>query len=259
MKLAASHIGWAPGDDEAALALLQKYGFAGLEVAPTRVAGPDPYEKPAEAAVFAGTMQEGYGLTICSLQSIWFGQAGNMFGAEREDLLDYSKGAIRFAKAAGAGNLVFGSPKNRVLPAGKSPDDALPFFKELGDYAAAHGTCLALEANAAAYGTNFMNHTDEALAMAEKVGSPGCRVNFDFGTLLLNGEDVAVLHGQVHRVNHVHISEPYLAMLEKRPQHRALAALLRAEGYVGYVSIEMKERPLDEVEQALAWVAEVFA
>ncbi len=259
MKLAASQIAWTPAQEREALSILRRAGFAGLEIAPTRIAGPTPYGRLAEAAVFAGAVRDEYGLAVCSLQSIWYGQAGNMFGAERDYLLDYTKGAIRFAKAVGAGNLVFGCPKNRVKPNGAKDAEAVPFFRELGACAAEHGTCLALEANPAVYGTNFMNATKDALAVAKAVGSAGCKVNFDFGTFLANGETLDALRGHVGELNHVHISEEGLAVLQKRPEHAELAALLRGEGYDGYVSIEMKAQPLSAIESTVAYVAEVFA
>ncbi len=258
MKLAVSQIAFDAGVENEALAMLQQAGYTGLEIAPPRVAGPQPYDKPAEAAVFAGRMMDEYGLHLCSMQSIWFGQAGSMFGAERAFLLDYTKSAIRFAKAAGIPSLVFGCPKNRNLPAGVPDTEAESFFRELGDYAAAHETCLSLEANPALYGTNLMNRTAEALAMARRVHSPGCRVNLDFGTLVANGESPASLRGHVGEIQHVHISEPNLLPIEKRPEHAELAEILRQEGYAGYVSIEMRQQPLERLGEVMAYIKEVF-
>ncbi|MDL2253355.1 sugar phosphate isomerase/epimerase [Ruminococcaceae bacterium OttesenSCG-928-I18] len=259
MKLAASHIAWNAGQDEQAFSLLREYGFSGLEIAPTRVAGPMPYERLAEAAVFAGRMADGYGLRVCSMQSIWYGQLGSLFGAEREELLEYTKAAIRFARAAGIPNLVFGCPKNRILPKGGREEEAVGFFRQVGEYAAEQGTCFALEANPALYGTNFMNHTADALAMARRVDSRGCKVNLDFGAIVANGEDLGALQGRIGEINHVHISEPNLVAIEERPEHRYLAEMLREEKYEGYVSLEMREQPLEVVKKSLAWLAEVFA
>jgi sugar phosphate isomerase/epimerase len=192
------------------------------------------------------------------MQSIWFGQNGSIFGPERRALLAYTLRAIEFAKAAGCGNLVFGCPKNRVLPENADSGTAVPFFAELGAAAAAAGTVVALEANPPLYGTNFINTTLQALDMARQVASPGFKVNLDVGTLIANGESAAGLAGQVCAFSHVHVSEPGLAMLEKRPLHRELAALLRHEGYAGYVSIEMKAAAPGELERALDYVAGVF-
>jgi sugar phosphate isomerase/epimerase len=258
MRLAASQIAWEPGAETAALALLAGYGYVGLEIAPTRVAGQCPYDRPAAAADYARAVRERHGLAVCSMQSIWFGQSGSLFGPERQALLAYTLKAIGFAKAAGCGNLVFGCPKNRVLPEDASPDEAVPFFAELGAAAAAAGAVVALEANPPMYGTNFINTTPQALAMARRVASPGFKVNLDVGTLIANGEGTAELAGQVYALSHVHVSEPGLAAPEKRPLHRELAALLRHEGYAGYVSIEMKAAKPGELERALEYVAGVF-
>lgn len=259
MKLAVSQIAFAPEEEQQAFGLLHGLGFAGLEIAPTRVAGPQPYSSPDKAAAFALELQTGFGLAVCSMQSIWYGQTGNMFGAQRQHLLQYTKAAIKFARAAACPNLVFGSPKNRVLPQGQTEADALPFFAELAAFAHQNGCVLALEATPPVYGTNFMNTTAQALAMVKQVNHPGCKLNLDFGTVVINEEDLACLQGQVQHIHHVHISEPQLAMVQPRAGHKALAALLKQEGYAGYVSIEMKQQPLAMVQKAAEYVAEVFA
>lgn len=258
MRLAASQIGWEPAVEQAALEILRQAGYTGLEIAPTRVAGEKPYNDPEAAANFAAAMKRAFSLSICSMQSIWYGQSGSIFGPERDFFIEYTQKAILFAQAAGCGNLVFGCPKNRVLPEGRTGDEAVDFFRQLGGFAARHGAVVALEANPPLYGTNFINTTEEALAMAKRVDSPGFKVNLDMGTIIENGEQVAALAGHVAEINHVHISEPNLVLIEERPQHQALAALLRAEGYGGYVSIEMKAQPLDALKRTAAYVAEVF-
>ncbi len=257
-KLAVSHIAWQEEEEQAALALLKKYGFQGLEIAPPRVAGKTPYELPQKAREYAQYVQREFGLQLCSMQSIWFGKTGSMFGPEREALLAYSMQAIHFAKEAGIPNLVFGCPKNRVMPEGVAQDDAASFFKHLGDEAFKVGTCFSLEANPALYGTNFMNHTEEALDMAKRVNSPGCKVNFDMGTVVANGETLHSLQGRVAEIQHVHISEPELRAIERREVHKELAGILREEAYEGFVSVEMKSQPLPKLEETLAYMREIF-
>lgn len=258
MKLAMSQLAWNQEEESEALALLQKYGFCGVEIAPTIVAGETPYQHPEKARQYAQQVQQNFGLTVCSMQSIWYGQQGNLFEGQRQELLEYTKKAIEFAQAAGAGNLVFGSPKNRIKPPESPLEPAIAFFKELGDFAALHNTVLALEANPAVYGTNFMNTTPQAFGVMQQVNSPGCRLNLDVGTILINEEPMEFVGEILPWVNHVHISEPQLALLQKRPQHKELASLLRQAGYGGYVSVEMKQQPLVAIEQTAAYIAEVF-
>ena len=42
-------------------------------------------------------------------------------------------------------------------------------------------------------------------------------------------------------INHVHISEPNLKVIEKRNLHREVIEILSKEGYNRYISIEMQK------------------
>lgn len=261
MRLSVSNIAWDRERDEEMYAAMRELGFTGLEVAPTRILDMPVYDKIGEAAAFAKDVKMRYGLDISSLQSIWFGRRENLFGSpqERGFLLDYTFRAIDFASACGCRNLVFGCPKNRNLrDAGQMPA-AVEFFRALGDRAAKRGTVVALEANPASYGTNFINETRQAARLAERVASPGFRVNLDFGAMLENGEDPDSLADCLHLVNHVHISEPGLGPVAPREGHRKLAGLLEKGGYAGYVSLEMKKTgdPRD-VLSAMGYLRDVF-
>ncbi len=259
LKLAASHIAWTAEEEEGAMLLLKQFGFQGLEIAPPRVAGTEPYECPQKVADYARRVHREYGLKVCSMQSIWFGKTGSLFGAERAALLAYSKQAIRFAGAAEIPNLVFGCPKNRIVPKGVGEDEAISFFRELAEEAENEHSCFSLEANPPLYGTNFMNTTNAALEMARRVNHAGCKVNLDVGTMIENEESVEILRGRVREINHVHISEPNLVPIQKRKLHQGLGQLLREEGYAGYVSIEMKSVPRAVLEETLSYICEAFA
>lgn len=262
MKLAASQIAWAPPDERGALAILKENGFAGLEVAPARVTGPEPYESPAEAAVFAAAVAEEYGLAVCSLQGLWWGLLGSIFGAGREDISQATRGAIRFAKATGAGNLVIGGPAQRVIPAemdrAEAEEGAVNLFREWAGYAALHDCRLGLEALPTSFPTNFINATEDAFTIASRVDSPGCGVNLDTATMLVGGEAPDILRGRVDAISHVHVSEPDGRALSRWDWHAQLAAVLREEGYTGYVSIEMGQQPLEALKAVAARFAGVF-
>ena len=57
----------------------------------------------------------------------------------------------------------------------------------------------------------------------------------------------------------MHISEPGLAPIQMRPEHKELALLLGAVGYQGYVSVEMGCTDLETIRRTLDYIAEVFA
>ena len=261
MKLSISNIGWDASADKQMYKELSRFGFQGLEIAPTRIFLTDPYEHLDQAKVWAEDIHKEYGLTIPSMQSIWYGRQEKLFGtdAEREALTAYTKKAIDFAASIGSHNLVFGCPKNRVLPDGADPGIAKDFFASIADYAQNSSTSIGLEANPPIYGTNYINTTAEALALVHELDRSSFQLNLDVGTMVENGESVDILAGQVRFIGHVHISEPYLKPVNKRPLHQDLADLLRTEGYSGFVSIEMgKTEDLAVLREKMAYMKEIF-
>ena len=256
MLLSISNIAWGASDDETMVEFLRQRGFDGLEIAPTRVFPAPAYDNdPSE---FMGAIEP---LAISSMQSILFGKTENIFSGlpEYRELLGYTKKAIDFAAGLSCGNLVFGCPKNRD---GYSPafrDTALSFFRELGEYAQAMGTVLALEPNPTIYGTNFINTTTEAFDFVREADTPGLMVNVDLGTIIHNGEGLDFVGRDIHLINHIHISEPNLVPIERRPLHADLAAMLRQNSYSKYVSIEMKAQDnINIVKDVICYVQDVF-
>lgn len=263
MRLSVSNIGWSAENDGAVYDLMEKFGFEGLEIAPTRILPEAPYDRTDEAAQWAYSLRKSTGLTVCSMQSIWFGRSENIFGApeEREALAAYTAKASRFAQAVGCGHLVFGCPRSRNMPDGADPQTAVGFFRRIARDAASCGAVVGMEANPPIYNTNYINDTPAALRLVDEVGEEGFLLNLDVGTMVQNGEPAALLRGAVGKVHHVHISEPGLAPVEPRRLHGELCDVLRAEGYDGFVSIEMKntgDGDLSRLEAAMRYVKEIF-
>lgn len=257
LRLAVSNIGFAAEEDEKVWRFMQRLGYEGLEIAPTRLVGTRPYTKNVQAQRKAQNLQDLYGLCIPSMQSIWFGQSGNIFyPVQAVRLADYTRRAVDFAVAVKCPSLVFGNPRQRRMREGDKQDDVLNFFAEICSYACQKGVHIALEANPACYGTNFCNTTSEAFVFASRV--PGLKVTYDLGTLLTNNESLDLLFEHLDQVNHIHISEPELAPIQVRGIHRDLAEGLRKASYEGFVSVEMKTQNLSVVEKVLGDVAEVF-
>lgn len=262
MRLSISNIAWEANQDKALYQEMRRSGYSGLEIAPTRLFSEHPYSRQKEASFWAGDLYAGYGITVSSMQSVWYGRKERLFGTEEERniLLSYTMEAIDFAQAIACRNLVFGSPVNRNLKAGEDAEAAIPFFRKLGDYAASHGTVLSLEANPSVYRTNFMNTTKEAIEIARKVDSEGIRVNLDLGTVICNGEKLQELGKDWKWIHHIHISEPYLKPVQPGKIHKELAELLAAcNGYGGYLSIEMgKGLSVEEIAAVMKKVRDIY-
>ena len=261
MKLSISNIAWSAEYDYDMHNYISKTGFSGLEIAPTRILPENPYDKLDAAKRFSDELKTQYNLDISSMQSIWFGKTENLFGSaeERRILIDYTKKAIDFAAVVNCKNLVFGSPKNRIIENDDQYPLAVSFFRELGDYAYKNRTVLSIEPNPSIYGTNFINNTNQAFELTKIVKSKGFMVNIDLGTIIQNNESLRILDDNTLLINHVHISEPNLATIEKRAKHIELAELLANCGYNNFVSIEMKNMDsIVSVKHCIQYIKRVF-
>lgn len=261
MNLSISNIGWTEDYDDRMYGIMQEYGFVGLEIAPTRVFPEKPYDRYDEARAWKEKLFAGYGFSIPSMQSIWYGRPERVFGSdeERKALTEYTMKAVEFAECIGCGNLVFGCPRNRSIPDDGDMETAIQFFRVIGDYAHDHHTVIAMEANPPIYNTNFINTTEEALNLIDRVNSEGFMLNLDVGTMIENGEKAEVLIGREHMINHVHISEPGLKPIQKRALHRELAVMLQDMNYQGFVSIEAgRQDNIGSLADMMQYVKEIF-
>jgi len=261
MELSISNIAWDKEWDASVYQRMQMCGYGGLEIAPTRIFPEKPYENCKEATSWAKQLKEEYGFKVPSMQSIWFGRNEKLFGTkeERNALLEYTKQAILFASAIGCDNLVFGCPRNRYLLEGADETTGIAFFKEIGEYALSHGTTIGMEANPPIYNTNYINDTCLALELIKQVDSKGFLLNLDMGTMIENQESIEVLKGNVHLINHIHISEPGLKPIQERKLHQELKEVLVEEGYKKYVSIEMgKVEEMSVLDECMSYVKRIF-
>ena len=261
MKLSISNIAWKQEQDIEVYQLMKEYGFTGLEIAPTRIFLERPYEQLEKAKRWAEDLKSRYGFDVPSMQSIWFGRSEKLFGTveEREALVSYTKMAVDFAESVGCRNLVFGCPKNRIKSEEASEDIAVEFFKTVGDYASTKNIKIGIEANPEIYGTNYLNATEQAIRLIKMVGLSGVGLNLDFGTIIHNGENLDIVAENISLISHVHISEPNLAEIQHRPQHKELARLLKNGGYNGFVSVEMKSgHSIERISEIMSYISSVF-
>ena len=267
MKLAVSNIAWAPRQRDHAYAMLNEHGIRGLEIAPGLFldGAKDVFRPTAEECEAALAPMRSAGLELVSMQSLLFGVEGvALFGgpAERERFEEAMLRAIHLAGMLGIPNLVFGSPRQRVIPKIMGLEEAesiaVEVFRRLGDAATAEGTVLGMESNPKVYGTNFMNNAEETAAFVARVNHPAIQIILDVGAMHLNGDfETLPLFVTTHasKISHVHFSEPYLAPAPADPSqaHRVLQAM-SAVRYGRWFSIEMKALPdgeLTELEPAL--------
>lgn len=260
MKVTISNIAWEEKYDREMYLFLQNNAVTGIEIAPTRIFSTQPYEDLDAVSDYKTWLNLEFGIQVISLQSICYGRNEAIFSSneERKSLQHYLEQAIDFAATLACGNLVFGSPKNRIIGENQM-DLALRYFKKIGDYAHKKQTIMAFEPNPEIYGTNFINTTAEAIEFVKRCDSKGLQVNFDLGTFIYNKENLTTLEENLQLINHVHISEPYLEKINISGLHYELADMLRKNKFSNYVSIEMKQGlELPEIQDLFLQLQDAF-
>lgn len=258
MRLAISNIAWSAAEDAAIAEVLRREDVHAVELAPTAWRA-HPLEAPAADVLALRRAWDDRGISIVSLQSLLFGRPElQLFGSDaaRAAMLDHLRRTVDFAATVGARALVFGSPKNRRR-GGLPPRDALAvageFLRAIGEYAHERAAVVCVEANPPEYECDFVTTTAEAVELCRAVDHPGVRVNGDLGGMTLAHEDAArSIELAAPVLGHFHASEPHLAMTGSGADHAAAGAALRAAGYAGWVSIEMRAAGGEENVAAVA-------
>jgi D-psicose/D-tagatose/L-ribulose 3-epimerase len=267
MNLSFSHIAWPPEVENEALETLRELGLDTIEVAPLRAFG-DLFGAAEQSVGNRADWYRQRGFRIGSFQALLFGTEGlELFGSleSRSKMKDWLIAMGRVAGWAGAGPMVFGSPKNRLRRGLSSTDamrEAATFFREVGDACAEAGSCLVIEANPEAYGADFCTRLADAAELVTATDSPGFGLHVDAGGLALSGEDFeTVLRQSAQLLRHVHASQPNLNSFAEPDQiHARIAPILHEIQYEGTVSIEMRTQPegFEAVIEAMEAVRRIY-
>jgi len=268
MKLAVSNIAWDAAEEEAVLALLERLGVQGVEIAPTKLWPELRGATPTAAAEYRARLAA-RGFQIPALQAILFGRPELLlFGPPdvQQALVRHVASVAELAHALGAGTLVFGSPKNRDcgdLSWEQASRIAAEVFAHAGDACLAHSVRVCLEPNPKAYACNFMTHWYEVEELVQRIAHPGVAVHLDAACIAVEGDDpVEAVRACAARTAHFHVTEPSLQDFSAPTlDHQAIGRALRESGYAGWLSIEMRRsaEPLQSIEQAVTYVLKHYS
>lgn len=265
MRIAISNIAWDVEEDELVAALLAKYDIDAIDIAPGKYF-PLPDLATDEDIEKVKAYWAKKGIEITGMQSLLFGTQGlNVFGTAdiQTKLLSHLGSICRIAGKLGASRLVFGSPKNRDrsgLSDAQALEQAVYFFRRLGDIAQANGVIICLEPNPTCYGANFMTTGEETLAVVKAIHHPAIKMQLDTGAITINQESIAqIVNAAQSEIGHIHISEPNLSVIgASDADHAQFANAINNTLGDSLVTIEMvatKDEPhLVSIERALKLV-----
>lgn len=246
MKLATSNIALSPFAPARELAALPGLGFAGLEVAISRVwDGPLDRVTPAMAGEYR-RLVESAGLVVVGLHSLfWQVPELGLFkdAGARAATLDFLERLSEICRDLGGRTLIWGGGRRRgPVTEADAVSEAVEFMGALCVRVEGHGTCFCFEP-LGPEDSDFINKAAEALAIVAAVGHPALAMQLDAKALAANGEAaMAPFRAAAPHLVHFHANEPDLGVLgtSGRVDHAAFGAHLRDIGYAGYVSNEQR-------------------
>lgn len=267
MKLCISNLAWNNDERLAVYKLLQQNNVQYIEIALSKFSTKALNENIKIYLDYKDEW-ESYGLTAISMQSLHFGvENAYLFRTDkqRENLLAATKKAISIAASLEIQNLVFGSPKLRIIPERADASKAVNFFTQLNEFAQSKNRYLNLEANSKQYGTNFLTTTQEVIQYIYDHQWSNIGINLDIGTMILENENIEELMPYLQSIRHIHLSIPYLGtnFEEYRSKLHYFISELKKSHYTAFstLSLEMslEETNLNILEKNIRLIQEYLS
>lgn len=264
-KLSISNIAWSEAEDTI-FASLQAHGVQGVEIAPTKLASWDLMNE-SHFEMYR-EMCSKYELQISSFQAILYGRPELQLLGGKEQFIEFTKHIKRisnYAQLSGAGCLVFGAPKNRLLlnlGLDAAFQLAVDRFRILADVAYANGVRIAIEPVPECYGGDFLTHYNEVLHLVQTANHPGLSVHLDTACIWLADNSISeAIYNSQGSFCHFHVSEKSLGTFDNPdPRHVEAAKALISINYPAWICIEMKQgdNVLSDIEHAVSYVKSIY-
>lgn len=242
---------------DAGFCLAAEIGYAGIELAPFMLGDPgapggvelaDVRDLSDDAIQRVRNSAEEAGLEVIGLHWLLAKTGGfhltSPESAVQEETRDYLIALSEVCAAVGGKVLVLGSPQQRNLLPGvtleQATDHAFGVLKPVAKRCEDLGVTLALEPLGPAEG-DFLNTAAEAMSLAERIGSPACRLHLDIKAMASEPTPIVeVVRANAEHTAHFHANDPNLlgpgmGEVDFPPILKAL----KETGYDGWVSVEV--------------------
>ncbi len=245
-KIAISNIAWKSSEEKKVFEIMRRLRINYLEISPKKL-WTNPFDLNDNFIIKTIKTLRGYNINLIAMQALLYQRPDLTIFEDiktRKKTLQYLINMILLGSKLGVKNLIFGSPKNKLigkLSVRRATEIAIEFFSSLGKEASGLNMCFCIEPTPKIYGADFICNTNEALGFIKKVNSKGLKLNLDLGSMILNREPLRkTIKKAAPYMAHFHISEPYLKTINLGESfHKIIADQLQSIDYKGCVSIEM--------------------
>jgi sugar phosphate isomerase/epimerase len=241
-------------------------GYDGLEIAPFTLAEAPERITSSEAGAIRRTV-ESFGLRVTGLHWLLVKPAGLWLtgpdAALRARTLDVMRRLTALCAELGGSVLVHGSPKQRAVAPGDSPQTALERLRDaladIAEVAGAHGVTYCIEPLARTE-TGLVNTVEEAAALVRSIDHPNLRTMIDCSAA--GATEAMPVADLIDRwlpsglVAHVQVNDPNRrAPGQGEMRFAPILAALARNRYRGVVSVE----PFDYVPDGIGSAAFAIA
>ena len=196
-----------------------------------------------------------YNVKISSVQAVFFKRDNlNIFNVDKhEEILKHLEKVFRISKFFGAKNVIFGSPKNRVMnnkiSKEKNEKIAIKIFSQISNLAKKYNLTICLEPNSKIYQCNFVNNLKEAVNITKKVMKKNFLINADTGNIFLEKDNCNIGINKKLIAN-IQISEKNLISISKgHINHNKILRKLYKKNII--ISLEMLNTNLKDLNKDL--------
>ena len=259
---------------EQAFETMRALGYTGVEFAPFTMAAGEPFDArniSADARRAAKDAAAATGLQVVGLHWLLAKTAGlhltHPQAAVREATAEYLKVLVQLCADLGGTIMVLGSPQQRNLLPGVAYNDAEQYAAEVIRAAmpacADCGVTLALEPLGPADG-NFMLTAKSAIAMAELVDSPHCKLHLDVKAMSTESPPYeTIIHDSRDWLVHFHVNDPnLLGPGMGQVKYDTIMPALVEIGYQGWLSLEVfkyEPSPAEIGRQSIEYLRKIEA
>lgn len=244
-------------------------GYDGIEIAPFTFAGRADEIPPAERRVIAEKARS-KNIEIIGLHWLLVSPGGLSLTSPdeqtRRKTASYMKELTLLCSDLGGKLMVLGSPGQRRIPPGSTPEEAreraAEVLEEVLSLAAKKNVCVLIEPLSPAE-TDFINTAEDAVKFINETGHPNLRLHLDVKAMASERKPVPdIIRESGGFLAHFHANDPNLkgpgaGKFDYAPVREALEEI----NYRGYVSVEVfdfSRGPENTAIESLRYLKKIF-
>jgi len=233
---------------EEVCAIASRLGYHGLELAPFTLAARADAISTDQRRQIRQTVRD-YGLEVVGMHWLLAGTTGLHMTTADKDIRsktgEYFGVLMELCRDVGGEVLVIGSPQQRNVAEGQTPEDAwrnaADLFGSLLDRAEKLGVILCLEPLAPVE-TNFINTVAEGLRMVREINHPRFKIHLDVKAMCSEKIPVPeiIRSVKIDEIGHVHVNDENLyGPGMGKTDYGPIAAALQEIGWDQWLSVEV--------------------